>query len=608
MKIKLLIAIGAVSCVCNVMASHTLGTNSPYIYINMNNYAQQSLSEQNGADLAIIQDDILKNNKAYLIDFSQIKSSLDNVSAKQHFYHSSAASFNDNRILISNYKNGLLFTPVDDNNLQAAIKSLDKLRLTNSKYLNQNAEDPKNPPPPMIVFRIHVVRPITTAECTFPTNFGKDDNYPHDRADNFCKDPEMDLIYTVSLARSLPGTGGVDAKIADITLASQASGGGGAGNGIRLNDTFKLLHLKETDAHMRLWNTIWKFYSHSAIAQYYKFAISTADKKTIFLGGYPDNQNMDYRNTLMHVTTFGINAKPTGTIGEDAIIPSFDMGGSASYAHTHRLTFNSLDYAIRRSGGENGENGAIFEWYRDRFNTADSLLDMRTSSAWHDYVIESANLSRVKPIAYSGFIPNLRTTFMPEADNINGKTTFNITSSVRVRPVYAYGKQQTVPPAAWWQYYNGTEHEEQWNTISDLKSFTVNWSHPVFLGGWPVILQLKDFGRCLNIVLQSRVSNNRCNLNDIKQSFLYDKQLRYRSVTDISMCLDADNLTRLAKCSDQPSQKWVWKDKLLRNAHAKGKVLAYKKDDGSLYLFDQPNTVSNDYSTNFGSIFNKIIE
>jgi hemolysin len=603
MKHQLLVTTLAMFFMCNVSANPVISSKLNYTHINMNNQLQQqSLLGHASVDLASLSTDVLQNNHTYLVDFSEVKSA-NNEKTKKKFYKSSAISLNSDRVFISRYENGLLYTPVDDNNFQAAQHELEKLASAENVGLSQVMND-SNPPIPMITTRIFVVRDILPHECTFPLGFNAEGVQLNETA-NFCKSPHMNLIYTVSLARSLPGSGNPDQKRVKISLSSESKGGGGAGNGIKLNSDFKLMVNRYTGLGMGgidTWNKVYKTYAYSAVAQNYIFSIAASDKSSILAGGFPDNLDVNYRVQEVNTVTFGV----TGKLGMSALNPTYGLDVTNSHSYQRWLNFDTQNYRLRRN--DHGQYRAKFEWNREQYARANDILDYRTSTLFviPNSVIKEENLTRMAPISYSQFVPNFMTTFIPESDNIKGTTTFNITSVVRIRPVYAFAIYQPL-----WMYYEGREYEELWKTVTDTKSFTVNWDHPVFLGGWPVTLQLQDFGGCVAVTSTAKINNTACNYKDVKQSLLYHKDSTYISVDNTSMCLDGADLTTLTECEkNRSSQKWEWKQINNNNYlfnKVGNKVLTYNKSDGRLLLINSLNEIPDGYSANIGTIFTAVI-
>ena len=368
MKTQLLIAACTIAVMHNVLANQVMSSKLNYTHINMNEQLQKhSLSGQDDVQLTLLRYDILKNNKVYLVDFSQIKSAIEAKRIKQRFYKSSVISFDEDRMLISRYQGGLVYTAIDDNNLAIALKSLDELSLSDTNPSPYNTQN--QIAVPMVADNIYVVRPIEAIYCTFPTVFGPRNNHPAELA-NLCNNNDSDrtihLLYNVVLARSLPGAGADDAKIVHISLSS--GGGRGSGTGISLNDAFKLLYLKHTSSNHWDFAGIWNSHVYSAIAQKYWFDISAEGEKAKLRGAEPSNRNNNYNDTEVHTITFGGSMKITG-----ATAPQFGGEAIGQYIHNRWLSFNTQDYAIKRLQHRN--NNVVFEWQREQYPTADSMLD-----------------------------------------------------------------------------------------------------------------------------------------------------------------------------------------------------------------------------------------
>ena len=562
-----------------------------YVLINMSTNLQQKFSTANDLDFTLINKDVLYNNKKYLIDFSEIKSVTEKNIARKRFYDkASPVSFDSDFIFISRYKNKLMYTPTNAEHLQDTLKELNQQSMIQSEGLGMVTTN-SNVPMPSVAFYIQVSGGISKDDCSFPTFYGphKDDDIPS-KVKEFCNNQSMNLIYLVSYARSLPfgGSGAPDAKIVRITLDG--------GNGISLNkEKPKLLYTDYYGSGGGLHSVVFRTYASSAIAQDYTFEIKPLNELATIHLSQPENLNRNYQNTHMSTSKYGI--VPKVSLSTE---PGFSLTGSAEFTETRSLTFDTQDYAITKT--PTGANSVSFKWARDPKRTADSFLKFGRQQAWWVEAFP-LDLSPIQPISYLSFAPKLDVVYKAASDTV-GETTFSIDSSVLIRPLLS----RSIFAGLFGLYFEGIERDRHWKRAKVTKTFNVNWNHPVFLGGWPVSIQLNKLNKCVGITPKTNnIEVLECNLNEINQSFMYDKQLRYRSVQDMTMCLDAVNLDKLEKCNSSITQQWKWSGNSLINQHLNERVIYRTSSNGGLLLSDPEREVPEGHSAILSSSFTNII-
>ncbi|WP_305819024.1 leukocidin family pore-forming toxin [Photobacterium leiognathi] len=200
-----------------------------------------------------------------------------------------------------------------------------------------------------------------------------------------------------------------------------------------------------------------------------------------------------------------------------------------------------------------------------------------------------ADKKRINPIGYKSFIPKMDVIFEAEPDTV-GTTDFNIDSSVNIRPIY-HGAYKYYYVVGVHQAYYGLENTPR-RRVNKKIHFTVDWTHPVFIGGRLVDLQLGSFNdRCIESSSTGGISTSeKCIEDKVSQSFIYDKHSRYVSASNTDLCLDGQSLSQLKACDMSLSQRWQWvkgTDKL-SNLYD-GRILGHNKSTGQLGLYTEGN-------------------
>ncbi len=551
--------------------------NPDVVYIDAQNWDE---SASNVIKYTDMNDDIVANNKKYLIDFSRITVLELKEKKKSLLRNNIGLSFEEDFLIVTRHKGKLMFSPLNNEN-DANLFTLD----SNDEYSPpiaalSSGEDVSGQSGslPHVSFYLEVNKQITDAECSFPNSLVWDDRGSR----SFCSNGNISLIYQVILERSLQfGTSAAatpDAKIVRISLDDNTSG-----TGIHLNE-----QLSERANHAGYqvisgWAIEW---SASAIAQDYLFDFSTSNNKAQILKTFPrENINANYSIT----ETSGFSVGVSGGTEISAEGPKGSLQANASYNQTKSLTFNTSDYRVERNS--HSPHHVSFKWNREQYATSESLLTSWTNLVWvTDYPVD---LGLVKPIGYASFVPKFDVIYKA-SPNETGTTVFTIDSSVNMKPIYN---------RSWFYFYGVGAHQTYYGVedsplrrINKPVSFTVDWEHPVFTGGRPVNLQLASFNnRCINADDNGNLSPSICSTNSVTQSFIYDQYKRYASATDTKKCLDGQDLTKLNSCNFNLSQRWEWRGDKLQNVYVKGDVgsaeyLSHNKSTGQIGLSIEENT------------------
>ncbi|WP_318434782.1 leukocidin family pore-forming toxin [Photobacterium leiognathi] len=516
----------------------------------------------------------MKYNKPTLVDFSGITDESEKELAKELFRKQIGISFPDDLLIITKHKGELMFSPIDgdDDPSIALLETNDNVDLT--ERIGEVLSKDEHNFLPHLSFYLKVNRRITSQECTFRSS-----TMWHEHGKRqYCESANISLIYRVNLQRSFAyGAGGTetpDAKIVRISLDDHSSGAG-----IHLNDS---LESKVYLAPYRMLIGYFREWATSAIAQDYSFSFNASNNKADILRTVPrSNLNANYENKEVSGFTVGV------TVGADADAngPKVRSDVSASYTQTRWLSFQTKDYRVERSTTDS--QNVSFKWNRHHYATAESLLNRSSDALWvRTY---PADKNRINPIGYKSFIPKMDVIFEAEPDTV-GTTDFNIDSSVNIRPIH-HGAYKYYYVVGSHQAYYGLENTPR-RRVNKKIHFTVDWTHPVFLGGRLVDLQLGSFNdRCIESSSTGGLwTSEKCVEDKVSQSFIYDKHSRYVSALNTNLCLDGQSLSQLKACDLSLSQRWKWvkgTDKL-SNVYD-GRFLGHNKSTGQLGLYAEGN-------------------
>ncbi|AWK82243.1 leukocidin family pore-forming toxin [Photobacterium damselae] len=531
------------------------------VYVNMK---QEEISTYNR-----ILEDIIYNDKQYIFDLS-FENNEEKEKLQKKFKDLMGVKFDSNFIVVTGYKNQLMYTPIADAN-DRMVSVLDHEARSNdiSKYpmalalRSGNATSDQSISLPHVSFYLNVNKEITDQECTFRNSLLWDRG-----SRSFCKNGNISLIYQVILERSLSfGTNGVatpDAKIVRISLDDNTTGAG-----IHLNDTLTQKYYWANYQVVSGWAREW---SASAIAQDYLFDISTSNKKAQILKTFP-RENINSNYNINESSGFTIGVTGGAEVSKDG--PKASLQANASYSQSKSLSFNTQDYRVEKNS--TSAQNVSFRWAREQYPDSESLLDKWTNPVWSEGY--PANLKKVQPLSYASFVPKLDVIYKA-SPNETGKTQFTIDSSVNIMPLYN---------RSWFYFYGIGAHQTYYGVddqplrrVNKAISFTVDWEHPVFTGGTPVNLQLASFNnKCIDIQNNNKVMTAECDINSKSQSFIYDQYNRYVSATNTKLCLDGESLSELQSCSLKLTQKWLWDGDRLKNSF-EDKYLTVDSDTLSL--------------------------
>jgi len=548
-----------------IMAS--LQNKNNVIYINSNFFLTNN-RELSNISLGEIKRNVVDNNKSYIIDYSVINNNKQKQLAKNKMNSLVGVSFDGDFLYISELDGKILYTPLI-NGEDPVINTLKK-KVHIQKDIRQARQKPQSNGLPILSFFVNTYRPISLSECKFPLV----QKWSSSEQGTFCDNPNISLIYSVELMRSRPihinGGTSPDQKIVRISLA-----GASRGSGIHLNDkiTNTVRWRPDNGSVFDGWVAQ---YINDAIALDYGVKISASNGKATIVKKSPST---NVQSNYQHIDTEGFQVGGTAGVEVDKTGPKGKLEVSASYNVSQTLKYNTTDYRIDISTPD--DDTFDISWVREQYRNPDDLLNKKTE----DLITNASNpvnLSLIKPISYRNFTPQMEVFYGANPDE-TGATSFTIDSSVTFSPIY-YGIYRHYIFFGAWRSYQGGAYKPK--HISALKTFTINWDHPIFIGGRPVNIQLGGTqNKCIAADSNGTIHTDQCNNTDYDQSFVRDEYDRYLAASNTSKCLDGHDLTKLADCNFSLSQRWEWSTEsdMLKNNY-KGTNLTHDVNTSQLSL------------------------
>lgn len=529
-----------------------------------------------GLILYDIRNQVIGSDKRYLVDFTDIKEVKKKNDIKSEYLSRVGVNLSGDLIVISRYNNKIMYTPLSDrydensrfldfyNDVNV---SQDERELYEASY-----KTPDEKKIPNIQFYLNVSKRIPDSDCyiDWKTSNGPSRAY-------LCSSANISLIYHVVLQRSLSflnplGYRTPDAKFVKITIGQQASG-----VGIHLNNKLRPQIIMSNGISWPLGGAEAEW-SSTAVAKNYTFNFSSSNKKARIINTLPEsNVNANFNQTKTSMTEYGIST----------LNPKELLEGKYSVSDSTSLSFDLHDYKIIKNS--RSARNVSFVWLREIYPTAATIQsrNLEGISVRKSY---PGDLSKIHPIAYSGFSPTLSVTYVASSKQ-KGTTRFTIKSSVGVT---GFRFRSSITGLFGVRTYYAKDSDKRLIRFIQPASFVVDWENPIFLGAIPVNLQLSSVNnRCLS-VNDKKITFKRCNLKDARQGFIYDSKGHYISVVHNRYCLDAADLTALKRCSQNLSQLWRWQGNKMQQIHNDfyKKTLAYSKKNQSLQLVDPDSSTT----------------
>lgn len=492
----------------------------------------------------------------YLIDFSEKHNIPNSDATKNKLRNAIGVDFSSDFVLIGGHKGSPIFTPLNSGDDQIFLSALNRDKESNQNRQRRASLSNRQPHLPHIAFYIDVNRRITDAECKYMRSV-----YTTERGKrSFCENAGISLIYRVDLMRSLArgssGSSTPDAKLVRVSLDSESSGAG-----IHLNS--RLIH-EMIDSRS---SSTGRNQALGPIAKDYRFSVTALNQTPSILRTFPST-NINFNYERQDVSGFNIGIAGGGNV--DYAGPKAQLEGRFDYFQARSLIYNTKDYEVIKSS--NGPHNVSFTWKLKEFENNGTPLTAGGS--------ESSYENKVHAISYSSFVPNFDIMFKAPPDS-RGKTTFSIDSSVNMWISYLKEYRQNFGVGAMVGLPMRLDHQEYKRFNKEIK-FTVDWDHPVFLGGRPVNLQSGgDNNKCIEYSKPSTAIMSECSPEKIEQGFIFDSLNRYVSTANPEMCLDGEPPVSFKPCNFHQSQRWEWggNSDMLRNEYM-GAPLAYDQNAG----------------------------
>ncbi len=234
-----------------------------------------------------------------------------------------------------------------------------------------------------------------------------------------------------------------------------------------------------------------------------------------------------------------------------------------------------------------GTRDAQIRYVNDFYGSKDNkYCNLNTADGWcWDYYPQSYapyDIRKIRtniPSSLAGMKPDFKVIFRAPANMATASKIEVLTNVVGLELLahnrFYSGQRWAAGDKLWDDYYSKASDPE-WVTGKtylrkdhrDRFELDIDWSSPVFLGVSPVAIQSTFLSgseaRCLT---KSNVDNTllfeTCRNGEKRQAFVFDQRNRYRSVADLSLCLDvtSERLSLSANCANDyaPSgQRWQW--------------------------------------------------
>ncbi|GKQ98981.1 leukocidin family pore-forming toxin [Aeromonas hydrophila] len=530
-----------------------------------------------------IKQKVLENGEIFLFDFSDIKNASDIEVAKEKFRKIIPLSFDENALLISRHNGKLMLSPI---NTDKSDKFLDTLQ--RAEQLSDQSDAPLvmesrlqgefNQQVPMIEYYLNLNNTNITQNSTCGVDWDGS-------TISTCSSREIDLIFLVSLASSEKSGMSNGGRFVRVSIGKETQG-----RGITLNhDAIKTIKNKEKYSETA--------FMSAPLIEEATFSVksdknSPSKAKARIFKSFPENinpeQTVSEGNEISYNTTLSLTAKqPTLTT-------------NITSKQSRNVTVTSKEYAIskRLLNDPTGGDEAIFSWERKLFNTAKENMKWygtQNSLNTKDPLIYD-NISRM---SYENLMPSFDVTFVNEEKGKVGTGLFNIEATITPKVFKAYGDVVCTSTPICRTKFRGDS--VQTAKLKAAVSFKVDWDNPVFIGQWPVNLQLGGVSsKCTTIIGSDsapRFSFETCDIKDnMKQGFFMDKFGRLQSVSAIGYCLEriSSDINKkgvsMGLCNDNMKleQHWVWEGDNLINQLYKEQVFVNIDSNEIILANDKP--------------------
>ncbi|MGL5126672.1 MAG: hemolysin N-terminal domain-containing protein [Aeromonas popoffii] len=525
----------------------------------------------------------LEGGEVFLFDFSDIKKKGDIEVAKEKFRKTIPISFDENAIVVSRHNGKVMLTPIDTDKAEQIHDTLYKIEQLSdlsdiSPATNFSYQGEFNQQIPMIEYYLNLNNSSVIQNSTCGVNWDGS-------TISTCKDRDIDLIFLVSLASSEKSGMSNNGKFVRVSIGKETQG-----RGITLNhEAIRTIKNKEKYSSTE--------FMSAPIIEAATFTVksdknSPSKARARIFNSFPENINpessISQGNKVTYNATLSVTAKqPTLTT-------------SVTSEQSRNVTITSREYAVskRLLNDPSGSDEAIFSWERKQFNNAKD--NMRWYGAQNSLNRKDPLMyDNISQMSYENFMPSFDVTFVNDEKGKAGTGTFNIEAVITPKVFKAYGDVicSTTPICR-------TKFRGESIQAPQLKatiSFKVDWDNPVFIGQWPVNLQLGGVSsKCTSIIGNNNSPTftfETCDINNNKkQGFFMDKFGRLQSISAIGYCLErtSDDISKhgvsMGLCNDNMKleQHWVWDGDNLINQLYKEQVFVNISNNDVILAKDKP--------------------
>ncbi len=366
------------------------------------------------------------------------------------------------------------------------------------------------------------------------------------------------MFYELDFIRSLPSVGsssGVDpdenglshingssddAKYFRITYNPQASGGSG-------------WFIANKPSHKHTW-----FQSYAnrktwfgPFVDKYTVEIRSNGNASRLFNSIPGNKGKDQQIREVSGITIGVNAK----LGADKDGPKAGVGAEYTYSSQKWVIYDNKEYEIANLSTY---DSAKWEWdrkaWQNRLHLMDCSSNFCTAPIWSSgWVFQDKHFSSA---SHAGYKPGFSATFRVDGTQ-SGTEDFTILNEAKVA-----GLEGRVTYAMLWSSY--TPEKIHYDYIPFRKTIRIDWDSPIFNLEPTFAIRSKEQrfnDQCLTVPNQTlwggeRVNFSACDRTKTTQSWIRDRNKRFKVANKPELCLAGFQNLSLVKCSNEGYQKW----------------------------------------------------
>ncbi|NPD08593.1 ricin-type beta-trefoil lectin domain protein [Vibrio ostreicida] len=221
--------------------------------------------------------------------------------------------------------------------------------------------------------------------------------------------------------------------------------------------------------------------------------------------------------------------------------------------------------------------------YGSHLDPEQGFCDLGTADGWcwdyarsEDLPWDFDKLRNDNPLSLQGLRPDFVAKIAAK-NHVSGFSTIDILTKVETLALFGRNRfyigrryitsneLHSAGTESSWQKDRNYEKRQ----YSDGFTIVVDWDSPWFLGSDAVTIKSvylsQDEAQCLTVDSDHSLTFKKCVEGSKSQSFVYDQEKRYRSVADLSLCLDSSEpqLSLSEQCDDDyapNTQVWYWEE------------------------------------------------